>query len=1046
MLKKKVDKKFQKRLVLNSYLLSKLGMTNFEEIQFLFKNPENELIDNEGHSKFISKLILEFETKLKITKEELLEYDNNIITALKFINEKREKEITLKYYQYFSLLFVEIYLDSFFSDKDSFLKELNEYLLFFNNKEEDNLPNFLEDDINKLALWAATGSGKTILMHLNYYQIKHYINKYNKIFEGTYILLTPNEGLSRQHLNEFQKANINASIYNKNISKDTLKIEIIENTKLAEKDGEKTVSIERFGNQNIIFVDEGHRGTSGDTWYKYRNELCKKGFSFEYSATFGQAIKASNKKELEEEYAKCIYFDYSYKHFYNDGFGKDYQILNLNSNEENIRNLYLTASLLTFYQQKKIFKNENYTEFNIENPLMIFIGSSVNAIRKEQKKDISDVIEILLFLNDFISNKNKYSDIIERILNEKTGLLGESNIDIFRDNFNYIETLNFKASELYQDLILEIFHENISGSMLHIEYLKGSDGEIQLKLGNNAPFGLINVGDALKLIKLCDENNLNVSEIDFAESLFVHINEINSPINILIGSKKFIEGWNSWRVSSMGLMNIGKSEGSQVIQLFGRGVRLKGKNMSLKRSLAYFVDYPNEKEIINYKYLNYLETLNIFGLKADYMEQFKEYLESEGIDLDEKSYFIDIPVIKNKNFNKLITLKLKDNLDFKRDGKIIIPGEKEDKFIIVLDCYGKVQFQSSRKKIESYINKNSNNFDILHLSLLDYNEIYFEIQKYKDIKGYHNFIISKSIIKNLLNDNSWYNIQISDEDIKFKTLDDISRFNRIAIALLKKYVDKKYTVSKSKWETPLLKYEYLNTNDSNFIKNNLYNIEIRNKEQNNTKINFLEILKKEIENLINQNEIPIIEKIKGGIGVIGLSEALYSPYIYLAKQNIDIKITPIALNESEWRFITSLKEYLINNEERYQDYSIYVTRNSSKKGIGFFEDNGFYPDFILWIIKKEKYYITFIEPHGMRNEDINSEKVQLYKKLKEYEKTIDKNDIEVSSPILNSFICSPTKRLDIVAKYSEKEWNENHVFFMDNKDYISKIFDTILIK
>ena len=120
MLKKKVDKKFQKRLVLNSYLLSKLGMTNFEEIQFLFKNPENELIDNEGHSKFISKLILEFETKLKITKEELLEYDNNIITALKFINEKREKEITLKYYQYFSLLFVEIYLDSFFSDKDSF--------------------------------------------------------------------------------------------------------------------------------------------------------------------------------------------------------------------------------------------------------------------------------------------------------------------------------------------------------------------------------------------------------------------------------------------------------------------------------------------------------------------------------------------------------------------------------------------------------------------------------------------------------------------------------------------------------------------------------------------------------------------------------------------------------------------------------------------------------------------------------------------------------------------------------------------------------------
>jgi len=50
---------------------------------------------------------------------------------------------------------------------------------------------------------------------------------------------------------------------------------------------------------------------------------------------------------------------------------------------------------------------------------------------------------------------------------------------------------------------------------------------------------------------------------------------------LLIGSKKFSEGWSSWRVSSMGLMNVGKSEGSQIIQLFGRGVRLKGYQFSL---------------------------------------------------------------------------------------------------------------------------------------------------------------------------------------------------------------------------------------------------------------------------------------------------------------------------------------------------------------------------------------------------------------------------------------------------------------------------------
>ena len=67
---------------------------------------------------------------------------------------------------------------------------------------------------------------------------------------------------------------------------------------------------------------------------------------FEYSATFSQALKAANKTELTEEYARCVLFDYSYKYFYRDGFGKDYRILNLADDRDNdTRRLYLTACL-----------------------------------------------------------------------------------------------------------------------------------------------------------------------------------------------------------------------------------------------------------------------------------------------------------------------------------------------------------------------------------------------------------------------------------------------------------------------------------------------------------------------------------------------------------------------------------------------------------------------------------------------------------------------------------------------------------------------------
>ncbi len=71
-------------------------------------------------------------------------------------------------------------------------------------------------------------------------------------------------------------------------------------------------------------------------------------------------------------------------------------------------------------------------------------------------------------------------------------------------------------------------------------------------MGEEKYFGVINVGDDTKLIKLCDNNGLLTETREFSNSLFRHLNEESSSVNVLIGSKKFTEGWNSWRVSTMG--------------------------------------------------------------------------------------------------------------------------------------------------------------------------------------------------------------------------------------------------------------------------------------------------------------------------------------------------------------------------------------------------------------------------------------------------------------------------------------------------------------
>ena len=54
-----------------------------------------------------------------------------------------------------------------------------------------------------------TGSGKTLILHINYYQFFHY----TLFSPDNIILITPNEGLSKQHYEEIKKSGIPCQLY-----------------------------------------------------------------------------------------------------------------------------------------------------------------------------------------------------------------------------------------------------------------------------------------------------------------------------------------------------------------------------------------------------------------------------------------------------------------------------------------------------------------------------------------------------------------------------------------------------------------------------------------------------------------------------------------------------------------------------------------------------------------------------------------------------------------------------------------------------------------
>jgi len=1051
-----VSLRFEQRLVLHQWLLGLFGVSSFERLAANLKAPELEGFDENNVSRFYHQLRLLFD-RPELPHDLLLAYDQNIVRHWRRITERRNHAgafLYPKYFQYLALLFTEIYLDWYFRYPDRLLAQLNDHVERFNQRAPaaSRIEPYTRQDLNKVAFWMATGSGKTLLMHINILQYQHYLRAHNRERElNRIILLTPNEGLSHQHLEEFQLSGIEAELFSKEGRGlfTGRAVEILDIHKLREEMGEKTVAVDAFEGNNLVLVDEGHRGTSGaqeGAWMQKRNQLCENGFSFEYSATFGQAMKASGNRALEQTYAKCILFDYSYKYFYGDGYGKDYRILNLaDDSNESVRQRYLTACLLTFYQQLKLYRDkpEEFRPFLIDRPLWIFVGGSVNAVRSENKRKVSDVVDILLFLASFVRERDESVAAVDRLLKGHSGLLDAQNRDIFAGAFQYLNTLGLTPDQVFDDILRVLFNASTTAA-LHVENLKGTDGEVALRLGDNEPFGVINVGDASALCKLCEERDeLDVTEKEFSGSLFRALNDEASTVNILIGSKKFTEGWSSWRVSTMGLMNIGRNEGPQIIQLFGRGVRLKGKDFSLKRSRRL------EGQAAP-KHIETLETLNIFGIRADYMRQFKEYLEDEGLAENKKQTEFVLPVIKNLGSKKLKVIRLREGIDFKKDGqKPILDAEPPDylkKHRVVLDWYPKLQAIASGAGTTSTqtAERNQCHFEETHLAFLDFDAIYFELQQFKNERAWHNLNLPRQTLPALLRRKDWYVLLIPKEEMDFRSFQQVLRWQEIATTLLKKYLDRYYKLRKQEFEGGHLEYRELSEDDPNFI--NEYRLLIEQSRQ--------DIVQKlqDIKELITSGALKDAEFSKlvfqvDSIRTIAFAGHLYQPLIYVGNDLIEVK--PVVLeNEGERDFVLDLQKFCESDKGRdfLKGKELYLLRNLSRgRGIGFFEAGNFYPDFILWLLADGKQYVNFIDPKGLRNlEGPNDPKIRFHLTIKDLER-----ELKDQTVILNSFIVSST-RVPEVAWWddgmTQDEFEARNVLFQrgDRDTYIEKLMNKIL--
>jgi len=1067
--------RFEEKLVLGQWMLKQFGVEKLEALGKTLSDDHLIGFDEENSSRYLYELMSWIPESNRTVKDDTLrQYDDNIVKHWRKITEKRNhtgNTLYPLYFQYLAMLFTEYYLERYFADKAALCAELNHFLVDANKNlaERERVLPFVESDLNKLAVWIATGGGKTLIMHVNILQFEHYSKKYSKdhAFNRT-ILLTPNEGLSLQHKEEMDDSNVSADLFVKGggglLAQSSVQIIDIHKLQMADKVGKssdgKSVAVESFEGNNLVLVDEGHRGASGKEWMAKRNLLCENGFSFEYSATFGQAIKAaagsdlapagrgnpSNKYKLVQQYAKCIMFDYSYKFFHGDGYGKDHFILNLAeawSNEQ--VQLYLTGSILRFYQQKCLFKDKekSIAEYLLADPLWIFVGGKVTATNEANADTVSDIQAIIQFVARFVANTSGETvNFIDQFLTQQDDLRDGSSRLIFANAFPYLHKRwqTDQAATVFSDVLKQVFNADAPAS-LHIVHLKSGVDEIGLRIGSGEDnwFGVINVGDSSKLHKMCEDAivggklpNCVATDQSFSQSLFTGINKKSSTINLLIGAKKFTEGWSSWRVCSMGLMNVGRSEGSEIIQLFGRGVRLRGYEFSLKRS-------NHLPGIKHPEYVEHLETLNVFGIRSNYMKEFEEYLETEGVG-EAQVEVITLPVIKRLQRQDLKLIKLDNTIKpFKRAVKPWLEEQPADMYgRVILNWYPKIQARSSvgsSGKVEIELNEGF--LQPKHLAFLNTEAIYFELAQYKNEKAWYNLQLSHDQVRKLLADPSWYRLLIPAELLEIRDFERVRVWQEIAMSLIKKYAERFYKFKQQEYEGPHLKYVALDPSDDNFVDEYKASIDISQQEW----IDKISELKQKLETGTFHDSWKF-----GNFTAFAFSKHQYQPLIHF-KNNEVVKVTPVPLNDGESEFLHDLKDHYTNTAGFYDDKEIYVLRNQSKgKGVGFFEAGNFYPDFLIWLVVDGKQYVSFIDPKGLsRIHGFDDPKISFCHKIKEIEHRLGDSNV-----ILNSFIVSNTYQREINwwagGEDSDKSFSNNHVLFQkEAKDtYIQTIFDEML--
>lgn len=856
---------------------------------------------------------------------------------------------------------------SYTTKKDSkTLKYLEEYS---DDYPEKNGKISFEYFINRMSFWMATGSGKTLVIVKLIEMLGELIDR-GLLPEKDILFLTYRDDLLDQfkvHVDEFNSYHSDVKINLKNLkeyeavkranpipfARNEITVFYYRSDLITDQGKEKQVDFRTYDNHGnwFIILDEAHKGDREESKRQmFYNILSRNGFLFNFSATFTD----------DRDFATCVY-NYNLAEYVKNGYGKHVYL-----SSEDITPFRKNDDFTEIQKQKIILKililhtiikmhHEQIKQYDVyHNPLILTLVNSVNTEDSDLELFFKELADFAKNPTDSVLFNQAKNEVINEIASNIQTLFDDEDIEF---NADIVKSVN------ESDVLQYVFNAPTNGNV-EVLKLPGNKQELIFKLAtSDKPFALIKIGDISEWLKNKLSGYTIIESFD-NESYFKNINDDDSDINILMGSRSFYEGWDSNRPNIILFINIGTGTDARkfVLQSTGRGVRIQPVKDKRQRLIFLHNSGQIDKKLFNAVkgYYKPLETLFVFGTNAANLREIVETLKAEKKD-ESIGYLFDInPEIDKKKMELLIPV-YKDSIE-------IIANQKEpQKFEINENDY---------HLVKNYFNNIGNK-----IAAIKFNPSVTVLEKMNEAFNgkYVNYFLfnNNSFINNpeLLLKNIFYHFeQTSKEFDKFKILEnEIIHFKHISVSLddindLVKKIQKVKNYPSKDIEKQKLKEEYEKDKD-------------------------LDKYTAKIED-INSSFVKEARAVYGcdPLDIKYLANHYYLPVIVSESEKIDY-IKHIIKTESEVKFIEALEEYLEKSDNKFKDFEWWffskLDESLDEVYIPYYNPilnkiSKFKPDFIFWLKNGTDYTILFVDPKG-------TEHTSAYRKIDGYKVLFEEN-------------------------------------------------------